>query len=125
MIGDETELLLANETFYEAFAAGDVDAMNGLWARNAAVACIHPGHDVLVGRASVMGSWRMIFGGGGVEGLHCERAAVAVHGDSGFVTCLECLGDARLIATNVFVRESGRWHMVHHQAGPLAEGPAK
>jgi hypothetical protein len=26
---------------------------------------------------------------------------------------------ARLVATNVFVREGGAWKMVHHQAGPL------
>lgn len=120
MIGETAELLLANETFYEAFAAGDVAAMDVLWAKKATVMCIHPGHDVLVGRDSVMASWRGILAGGGAPGFHCERPQAALFGDAGFITCLECLGDRRLLATNVFVREEGRWHMVHHQAGPVA-----
>lgn len=120
MIGDQAELLLANEAFYEAFAGGDVAAMDALWAEHAAVACVHPGHDVLVGRDVVMRSWRGILAGGGAPGIGCDRPVAAVYGDAGFVTCHEVLGDARLVATNVFVRESGRWRMVHHQSGPLA-----
>jgi len=119
MIGETAELLLANETFYEAFAAGDLAAMDSLWARRAHVACVHPGHDVLNGREAVMSSWRSILGAGGAAGFCCERAQVTLMGSAGFVTCVERLGEGRLIATNVFVRENGRWHMVHHHAGPL------
>ncbi len=122
MIGDEVELLLANETFYESFANGDLDAMDALWSRTSPVACVHPGHDVLIGREAVMASWRGILGGGGAPGFTCDRPQTASFGDAGFVTCIERLGEGRLIATNVFVRENGRWHMVHHHAGPLAAG---
>ncbi len=119
MIGETAELLLANETFYEAFAAGDVDAMDGLWARHTHVACVHPGHDVLTGRDAVMTSWRSILGSGGAPGFQCERAHVTLLGEAGFVTCIERLGQGRLIATNVFAREDGEWRMVHHHADPL------
>lgn len=119
MIGDAAELLLANESFYEAFAAGDADAMDVLWARHAPVACVHPGQDVLTGRDDVLASWRAILTSGDATGFRCERARVALLGDAGFVTCIERFGAGRLLATNVFVREDGQWHMVHHHAGPL------
>ncbi len=119
MIGDTAELLIANETFYEAFAMGDVAQMDALWAERVRVTCIHPAQDVLTGRDEVMRSWRGILGTGDAQGFHCERPQATLMGDTGIVVCLECFGEARLLATNVFVREDGRWHMVHHQAGPL------
>ena len=42
-----------------------------------------------------------------------------VYGTVAVVTCEETLGDNTLVATNVFAREDGVWHLVHHQAGPL------
>ena len=42
-----------------------------------------------------------------LSGMNAERILIAS----------ECIGDARLTATNVFVREDGRWRMVHHMAG--------
>jgi hypothetical protein len=47
--------------------------------------------------------------------------------NSAMVICEEHLDTARMIATNVFVRESDDWRMVHHQATRLADlstGPA-
>ena len=39
--------------------------------------------------------------------------------------CFEEISGSFLIATNIFVREGGRWKMVHHQAGPTnATAPA-
>ena len=68
----------------------------------------------------MMGSWQAILQSGDATGFHCERAKATVLGDAGFVTCFERFGEGRLMATNVFVREGGTWHMVHHHAGPLA-----
>ena len=68
-----------------------------------------------------MDTWRAILAGGGAPGFSCERPQTALFGDAGFVTCIERLGEGRLIATNVFVREGGRWHMVHHHAGAMHE----
>jgi hypothetical protein len=33
------------------------------------------------------------------------------------VLCFEAVGGGFLIASNVLVRERGRWKIVHHQAG--------
>ena len=37
----------------------------------------------------------------------------------------ETMEGARLVATNVFVREDGAWRMVHHQSTPIAPGQAR
>ena len=115
---DEAQALLAaNHSFYAAFAEGDVGRMESLWAEDVNVACSHPGAGPLHGRSVVMQTWNEILQSGGAPGIHADDAKAVLLGEAGFVTCMECIGDARLVATNVFVRESGRWRMVHHQAG--------
>ncbi len=119
MAAQELEVLDANSAFYAAFDRRDPDAMEGLWAEEAPVACIHPGWDVLRGRAEVLASWRAILGGDPPR-IRCTRASAHVVGDVAYVVCRERLPDAELVATNVFVRERGAWRICHHQAGPVA-----
>src|SRR5205814_4582275 len=57
---DSDAVLAANLEFYRAFATRDLDAMDALWARQAPVACIHPGWPPLADRPSIMASWRGI-----------------------------------------------------------------
>jgi ketosteroid isomerase-like protein len=122
MAAAELEVLEANEAFYRAFAARDLDAMAALWAEAHPVACAHPGWDVLDGREEVLGSWREILGGDDGPELACSRAQARLLGEVAFVTCHEVVEGGRLAATNLFVREGGRWRMVHHQASPIAAG---
>lgn len=121
-MADEDDVLAANEAFYGAFAAADAAAIDALWAREAPVACIHPGWGVLTGRKDVLESWRRIFRNAPPD-IFCHGARAFLLGDSAFVVCLEIMPEAVLIATNVFVREAGGWRMAHHQAGPTAERP--
>ncbi len=116
---DEDEVLAANAAFYAAFAASDAEAMDAVWARRAPVACVHPGWEALVGRDSVMESWRRILRGGSSP-ITCTGAVAHLLGEAAFVTCLERLPGGALVATNCFVREDGRFRMVHHHAGPTA-----
>ena len=44
-------------------------------------------------------------------------------GDAAFVVCFEKIGGDHLIATTYFIREDGRWKMIHHQAGPTRFSP--
>jgi ketosteroid isomerase-like protein len=115
------ELLFANEAFYQAFADGDAEAMDQLWAEDAAVACLHPGWEPLYERAHVIASWRAILQD--PPPVHCQAPRVYDYGDSAFVICWELVGDHYLIATNIFVQEDGGWRMVHHQAGPTNGSP--
>jgi hypothetical protein len=121
----DLELLEANAAFYRAFTARNADAMERLWAERHPVACVHPGWDILDERDEIVGSWRAILEGDGAPELTYELAEARQVGDVGVVTCHEVLRDARLAATNVFVREDGAWRMVHHQASPIAPGQAR
>ncbi len=116
----EIEVLEANQAFYRAFAMRDADALDALWAHHAPVACVHPGWDVLDGRAEVVGSFRAILESAGAPDVRCTEAQARLLGDAAFVTCHELVAGARLVAVNLFVREDGAWRLVHHQATPLA-----
>jgi hypothetical protein len=115
--GEIQAAIAANAAFYEAFAAGRIDAMDELWSTTAPVLCIHPGTPPLHGRDSVMQSWREILADP-PEITHSTAQLALVRGVA-IVSCLEHLGPGTLAATNVFVWEDGAWRMVHHQAGAL------
>jgi ketosteroid isomerase-like protein len=118
-MSSDAEVLAANQAFYDAFAGGDVGALDALWAERAPVACIHPGWEALHGRNDVMASFRAILRGGSAPSVRCVRPSAHVVGESAYVICGEAVEDAELVATNLFVREDGRWRLVHHQAGPV------
>ena len=119
---EEVEVLAQNRAFYAAFRQRDLDSMDELWATRVKVACVHPGWQPIRGREQVMASWRAILGQSSVPQIRCEDASAHVLGDTAFVLCEEVLGEGRLAATNVFIREEDDWRLVHHQAGPMAPG---
>src|SRR5438093_6499030 len=102
---DEADVLAANQAFYAAFNAKDFDAMDALWSQWAAVACVHPGWNVLSGRETVMDSWRAILGNQSQPRVQSGGERVYLLGDVAYVICRELLEGAPLAATNVFVRE--------------------
>ena len=59
-MGTEQRILFANESFYQAFSAGNFDAMEGLWSIGQPLVCIHPGHQPLFIRDEIMTSWEAI-----------------------------------------------------------------
>lgn len=124
-MSDMDDVLEANASFYRAFAERDMMAMEALWARRAPVGCIHPGWNPLSDRQSVMESWRAILGNEASPRVRCANPNVFLLGGAAFVLCHESLEQGLLVATNIFVREDGRWKMVHHQAGPTAEPPTE
>ncbi|MEQ8276092.1 MAG: nuclear transport factor 2 family protein [Deltaproteobacteria bacterium] len=118
----QAEVLAANSAFYAAFSAGDVNRMDTIWAEDALVTCTHPGWDVLVGRVHVMASWMGILSGQVTPAkVECHDAQVQIAGDLAVVTCVEHIADARIAATNVFVREDDRWRMTHHHGGQIVQ----
>ncbi len=123
MLTGEQAVLEANLSFYEAFATVDFEAMDALWSRRHAVACIHPGWQALHGREEVMASWRAILMSSTAPAIRCSDARAVLLDEVAYVTCVEQVGGARLVATNVFALEDGLWRMVLHQAGPFAERP--
>ena len=116
---DSDAVLAANLEFYRAFAARDLEAMDALWAKEAPVACIHPGWPALCDRDAVMGSWQSILSNPAAPGIACYDEQVFLYGDAALVICEEELAGGTLIASNLFVREDTAWRMAHHQAGQL------
>ncbi|HXP29610.1 MAG TPA: nuclear transport factor 2 family protein [Stellaceae bacterium] len=115
-------VLAANLEFYRAFTASDYRAMETLWARVAPVLCIHPGWPPLLGREAVMQSWRDLLANPEPTHIMCHDDQAFLYGDFATVICEEELANVHLVATNLFVKESGAWRMVHHQAGPILAG---
>ena len=126
----KASVLEINAAFYRAFTRGDIAAMRALWAERAELLCFHPGGGLLRGRAEVLGAWEQILAAPPPLDMRCHEAQVHLHGEVAIVTCYEGNGAQapHLAATNVFVLEGGRWRMMHHHAGPLAQparGPAR
>ena len=118
-MNDADAVLAANLEFYRAFATRDLSAMDALWAEEAPVACVHPGWPPLSDRDEIMQSWKGIFSNPGSPRVVCYDERVLLYGDTALVVCEEELEGGTLVASNVFVRESGHWRIVHHQAGQL------
>ena len=126
----KASVLEANAAFYRAFTRGDIATMRELWAERAELLCFHPGGSLLRGRAEVLNAWEQILAAPPPLDMRCHEAQAQLHGEVAIVTCYEGNGTQapHLAATNVFVLEEGRWRMMHHHAGPLAQparGPAR
>jgi ketosteroid isomerase-like protein len=119
LMTDGDAVLAANLEFYRAFAARDLPAMDALWAKNAPVACIHPGWPPLADREAVMESWRGILSNPEAPRIVCYDERVFLYGDAALVVCEEELDGGTLVASNLFVREAQGWRIAHHQAGQL------
>jgi len=122
-MADQETVLSANEAFYDAFAAADINAMMAIWAQEADITCLHPGWPRLEGREEVLNSWRGILENPNRPRIECVDATVSLYGDVAVVLCYEALENGFLLATNIFVLEDGAWRMVHHHAGGPVHGP--
>jgi ketosteroid isomerase-like protein len=114
----QEDILKANQSFYDAFAAGDYDRLEKQWINADEISVIHPGSTVLHGRQAVMSSWRQILDSSDSSDIRCANPKVYLLGDTAYVICNEVFPEGQLIATNIFRLEDNTWRMVHHQAGP-------
>ncbi|MBO6783893.1 MAG: nuclear transport factor 2 family protein [Alphaproteobacteria bacterium] len=117
-MGDEEKILFANDAFYAAFARADMSAMAEIWAHRHSVSVIHPGGDVVQGRAAVLDSWRTILDPVDAFDIEMRAPQARDHKGLGLVVCYEQVGPHALIASNLFAREDDVWRIVHHQSGP-------
>lgn len=119
------EALFANDSFYLAFAARDIEHMDALWARHHPVICLHPGWPALTDRAEIVDSWQRILSNPAQKPIDVYNAEAYPLGDSVAVVCYEELGENVMVATNLFITEADRIVLAHHQAGPCGQPPER
>jgi ketosteroid isomerase-like protein len=120
--GDEQAVSAANERFYEAFEAADLDAMSDLWEHSDRVTCTHPGWAVLRGWSSVAASWAALFQGPERLQFILTNQQVVVEGSAAWVTVDENIigtESGTVASVNLFARDGGEWRMVGHHGSAV------
>jgi len=122
---DHDTVLAANQRFYDAFEAGDLDAMSDLWSHGPGTACTHPGWGTLQGWGAISSSWFAIFQGPAPAQFILTNPQAHVSGDVAWVTVDENLigihSAQTVAAVNIFERQGGGWKMVCHHGSPVAD----
>jgi ketosteroid isomerase-like protein len=121
------EVAKANEGFYEAFESLDIKKMDEVWAKEDYVTCIHPGWNLRSGWPAVRDSWVMIFNNTFTMQFRLTDVMIQVAGDVAWVLCMENITsstdgegqESRVLATNLYERQQGRWLMIHHHGSPV------
>ena len=122
------EIKAANQRFYDAFGALDIDLMNRVWEPSERAMCVHPGWPALVDWELIRQSWQRIFDNTTLMHFNVKYLNAAVQGDCGWVTCVENISSVLqgtasnfgVLATNIFVRTPSGWRMIAHHASPAA-----
>jgi ketosteroid isomerase-like protein len=117
----------ANERFYMALNAQDINGMDEVWEAGEAAICVHPGREAIIGYARIRESWAIIFSASGAMSIAAEASRIQLSGDVAWVACIETislmtdegLAAAAAQATNIFRRTDGIWRMVVHHASPI------
>jgi ketosteroid isomerase-like protein len=123
---DIQEVKEANQRFYDAFGALDIDMMEAAWETSERTVCIHPGWQPLVDWDLIKASWQRIFDNTSLMHFNIRYVNVVIEGDCGWVTCWENItsvvqgraSDFGILATNIFARSAVGWKMTAHHASP-------
>jgi ketosteroid isomerase-like protein len=116
----------ANQRFYDAFGALDIEAMEAAWEPSDRAMCVHPGWQPLVGWDDIRASWQGIFDNAMLMHFNVQYVNVVAEGDCGWVTCVENItsvlqgraSNFGILATNIFVRTPQGWRMTAHHGSP-------
>jgi uncharacterized protein (TIGR02246 family) len=127
MSDEQQRVRQANERFYAALSAFDVDEMDSVWFNDAAAICVHPGREAISGYERIRESWMAIFAAPNQMSIAASNEHIHVLGDVAWVTCSETislmtdegLAAAATQATNIFRRVGDAWRMVLHHASPV------
>ncbi len=123
---DAEAVRAANQRFYDAFGALDIQMMDAVWEDSERAMCVHPGWEPLVGRDPIRASWQGIFDNTTLMHFNIRYVNVAVEGDCGWVTCVEHITSVlqgrainfSVLTTNIFVCGAQGWKMITHHTSP-------
>ncbi len=118
----------AEQQFYEALQAGDLERLMAVWAEEDEVSCVSPGGPRLVGRGPIRAAFESMFAGGKHVNAYPERVRRLHTEDSAIHMVLERVEfgaapgkpakSAWVIATNVYLRTPMGWRLALHHASP-------
>jgi ketosteroid isomerase-like protein len=128
---NEDSIIAANEGFYKAFNARDLDAMKNVWVSHEKATCIHPGWVPLNGLESIIDSWGGIFKNSGNMDIQITDISVTASEGLAWVSCVEKLYTiathgvlaSKVFSTNLFQLNEGNWKMIMHHASSLPSSP--
>jgi ketosteroid isomerase-like protein len=131
MNAEEQAVAKANEGFYRAFENLDMKQMEAVWAKDVEIQCGHPGWRILRGWNPVMESWRQIFENTPQISFQLTNVSIEVRGDLAWLTLYENLNSsvegqrlaAVILTTNIFLKGSDGWRMIHHHGSSVAQPP--
>lgn len=130
-MGNEKLVVAANEIFYKAFNARDLDAMKKVWSSHEKVTCVHPGWVPLNGLEPIIDSWQGIFKNSGNMDIQITDVSVIISEGLAWVSCVEKLYTivthgvlaSEVFSTNLFQLNEGSWKMIMHHASPTLSSP--
>jgi ketosteroid isomerase-like protein len=128
---NEELVVAANESFYKAFNARDLDAMKRAWGSHEKITCVHPGWAPLNGIEPIIDSWQGIFKNSGNMDIQITDVRVTMSEGLAWISCIEKLYTiatngvlaSQVYSTNLFQLSEGDWKMIMHHASPLPSSP--
>ena len=129
MTDDHVAVAQANQLFYAAVQAADIEKMSACWLHENWVKCTHPGWEVLCGWNDVKASWEQIFTHGQQLSVVISEVEVKLADHFASLSCTESLTvvdeetqvstSVSLTASNLFKRVGNEWLMIHHHSTPV------
>jgi len=120
-------LRAANQSFYDAFEARDMDAMSNLWEHSDRALCTHPGWATLRGWGQVAASFFALFQNRDPIQFILTNERMSAQGGVGWVSVDEnILGEqagSTVAALNLFVESNGVWRLVCHHGSVVIPNP--
>ena len=123
----QTDINKASEKFYQALNRmlnGDAGPLTDVWSHSAEVTTMHPIGGREVGWDQVKGSWEQVAQLSSDGNVRLKDQYIQSVGDVAYEIGIEQgqfkLGGQQIIidqrVTNIYLRESGEWKIVHHHA---------
>ena len=114
----------AESAFYQAFEHLDSALMAEVWSGTSNSLCIHPGGELLRGRAEILRSWAAIFSNARPPSIvvrllqRFERPGIAVHLVEELIRPKRnsSTEGTRVFATNIYLEQNAGWNMIEHHA---------
>ena len=122
---DSNKVEAANQSFYKAFASEDIKEMEKVWSHSSYASSIHPiSIDIIVGWEGVKASFEAVFSHYTNITIVPKDSKVHVEGNVAWVMDHEEFqaqegektAKTTSAAINIFVKKSGKWLLIHHQA---------